>query len=112
MYANFSNQLIPLHASKKECKPDPNHHFSLADTYLALDMRESYLQRQTASLISGQPESTFLTTNDFQTKTCNVWRSDDPDIFPSQEMDFYDGSAFTDKVGFFAIRVNLTLFVL
>jgi hypothetical protein len=98
MYANFSNQLIPMNVNKKEYKPEPTHHFSLADTYLALDLRESYLQRQTASLISGQPESTFLTTNDFQTKTCNVWRSEDPDLFPSQEMDIYDDAAFTSKV--------------
>lgn len=53
MYASYSNQLIPLYESSAEkiCKPEPNHHFTLADTYLAYDMRESYLQRQAATLI-------------------------------------------------------------
>jgi hypothetical protein len=65
---------------------------------MALDVRESYLKRQAASLLSGKPESTFLATNDFQTKSCNVWRSEDPNLFPSRDMGLYDGSSLNDKV--------------
>jgi len=44
MYASYSNQLIPVSACpQKVCKAEPIHHFSLADTYTALDIRESYL---------------------------------------------------------------------
>jgi len=64
MYANFSNQLIPVSACpQKVCKTDPAHHFSLADTYTAFDLRESYLQRHAA--LATQAESTYLATNDF-----------------------------------------------
>lgn len=43
LYASYSNQLIPVNACRKEEKPEPTHHFSLADTYMAYDVRESYL---------------------------------------------------------------------
>jgi hypothetical protein len=46
MFASLSNQLIPVTACPQQvCKPEPTHHFSLADTYMAYDMRESFLQR-------------------------------------------------------------------
>ena len=108
LYAGYSNQLIPVFdsPSKKNLKAEHNHHFSLSDTYLAYDMRESYLQRQAATSISGQAESTILTTNDFQTKTCSIWRSQDPDIFPqaANQIDLYD-TTFSDRVSNL-IRVN------
>jgi hypothetical protein len=63
LYASFSNQLMPLSACPQPvCKTDPSHHFSLADTYMAYDVRESYLQRQS---FAGQAESTYLATNEF-----------------------------------------------
>ena len=113
LYAGFSNQLIPVFDSqpKKNCKEETNHHFSLSDTYLAYDMRESYLQRQAATSISGQAGTTYLTTNEFSTNTCNVWRSQDPEIFPqtSNQLDLY-GSSFNDRVSenLNPIRVKLT----
>ena len=50
--------------------------FSLNDTYLAYDLRESYLQRQ-SNPFGNQADSTILATDDFETKTCNLWRASD-----------------------------------
>ena len=96
MFTSFSNQLIPVSACPQQvCKPNPNHYFSLSDTYMAYDVRESYLQRQSV----GTPaETTYLTTGEFQTKTCNVWRSDEQEIYPAHQLDLYDGATFGDRV--------------
>lgn len=107
-YTSMANQLIPTTQSKQlqnqqsqsSCEKSCNNqqHFQLSDTYLAYDMRESYLQRQATCQLSNQAESTFLTTNEFETKTVNLWRSPDQDIFPQtdSQIDFYDNS-YSDR---------------
>ena len=60
--------------------------FSLNDTYLAYDLRESYLQRQ-SNPFGNQADSTILATDDFETKTCNLWRASDQ----KDGQDSYDG---------------------
>lgn len=62
------------------CPCDPNHHFSLDDTYMNYDLRESYLTRQSASL-SNKAESIIIKNDDYETMTINVWRSNDSDIY-------------------------------
>lgn len=46
----------------------------LGEAYTAFDLRDSYLQRQAMPLAS-QADSIILRTDDYETKTCNVWRS-------------------------------------
>ena len=65
--SNISHQLTQ--------NADPGQ-FSLEDTYLAFDLRESYLQRK-SNLFGNQAESTILETDEFETKTCNLWRAND-----------------------------------
>jgi len=52
------------------------HHFSIDDTYLTYDMRDSYLQRQ-ATPLANQADSIIINNKDYETKTCNIWRSAD-----------------------------------
>ena len=48
--------------------------FSLQDAYLAYNLRESYLQRQ-SSAIDTQYEAIIQTTDEFETKTQNIYKA-------------------------------------
>jgi len=65
--------------------------FSLEEAYIAFDLRESYLQRQSNSL-AAQADSIYLETEDFATKTDNMYRSDDLSIYPNQSSSEIDGN--------------------
>lgn len=54
---------------------------TLEEAYVAFDMRESYLQRH-ASPMARYSDQTDLQINDFSTRTSNMWRSDDMNLFP------------------------------
>ena len=51
------------------------------DTYAPYDLRESYMQRHLSPLAS-KAEATELNTKDFNTKSCNVWKTDDLSLYP------------------------------
>ena len=53
-------------------------------------MRESYLQRHSNPLAT-QADSIYLKTEDFETKTENVYRAEDMSLYPSpnDEGEFY-----------------------
>jgi len=53
---------------------------TLEETYAALDMRESYLQRHTSS-VAQHSETTTLQMKEFGTKTDKVWRADAANLF-------------------------------
>lgn len=70
---------------------------------MAYDVRESYLQRQS---VGAPAETTYLSTGEFQTKTCNVWRSEDQEIYPANQLDLYDGTSFGDRYDFTNRHMN------
>lgn len=49
-------------------------------------MRESYLQRHSNPLAT-QADSIYLKTEDFETKTCNLYRAEDMSLYPSPNDD-------------------------
>jgi len=55
--------------------------FSLQEAYIAFDLRESFLQRQSNSA-AAQADSIYQETEDFITKTDNIYRRDDLSIYP------------------------------
>ena len=61
---------------------------NIEDAYVAFDMRESYLQRH-ASPMARFSDQTDLSIKDFSTKTTNMWRSDEFNLFP----DYNDASS-------------------
>lgn len=81
---------------------DPSE-FNLNDIYQTFDLRDSYLQRQ-AMPLAAQADSIMLRTDDYETRTCNIWRSQDQSLapqqalVPSQEVDFYTGLSHEDRV--------------
>ena len=93
---NYNNQTTHL--------PSVN----IEDAYVAFDMRESYLQRH-ASPMARFSDQTDLSIKDFSTKTTNMWRSDEFNLFP----DYNDASCasgqqpaenlFKSKVSYFKI---------
>jgi hypothetical protein len=91
--------------------------FSLDDTYLAYDLRESFLQRQSNPL-GNQADSTILATDDFETKTCNVCRTNDSTKSPDDLNMNNDINVLTHKqrvsiqifTRFFRMGKNLKLF--
>jgi hypothetical protein len=60
------------------------HHFSLEDTYMSFDVRDSYLKRQ-ATLLSNHADSIIISNEEYETKSCNIWRSHDSDRIYSSE---------------------------
>lgn len=86
-----------------------NNHFSLEDTYMSYDMRDSYLQRQ-ALPCHTKADSIIISKEDYETRSFNVWRqADDLYAWPpvhqaeSQALDFFTVDAsksFSDKVSF------------
>ena len=66
---NHGMQVLPC-----PCECNGGHDFSLDDTYLALDVRDSYLTRQSNQL-ANKAESIIIKNEDFETRTINVWRS-------------------------------------
>lgn len=83
---------------------DSMHHFSLEDTYMTFDMRDSYLNRQSTPL-SNEADAIIISNEDYETKTCNIWRSHDSHrIYASSNenstaLDFYTGvHSISDKV--------------
>jgi len=79
------------------CPCEPGHHsFSLDDTYMNFDMRESYLTRQSAAL-SNKAESIIIKNEDYETKTVNVWRSSDSEqVYDIKESDNLPAPAGTN----------------
>lgn len=84
--------------------------FSLEETYLNFDVRDSYLTRQ-ATPMSNEADAIIISNEDYETKTCNIWRSQDsskiytssaasaPGEESSTALDFYTGMHSTsDKV--------------
>lgn len=58
--------------------------FSLEETYLNFDVRDSYLTRQ-ATPMSNEADTIIISNEDYETKTCNIWRSHDSSkIYTSQ----------------------------
>lgn len=51
------------------------------DAIAAFDLRESYMQRHLSPLAS-QAEQTELNTKQFNTQSCNVWKTDDISLYP------------------------------
>lgn len=49
-------------------------------------MRESYLQRHSNPLAT-QADSIYLKTEDFETKTCSLYRTEDMSLYPSPSVD-------------------------
>lgn len=89
-----SKSLVP----QKKFLPPPTtssskHHFSLEEAYLAFDVRDSYLQRQSSPL-ANSAESIILQTDDFETETHNMWRTKDMTTYPfaSNELEYYTES--------------------
>lgn len=57
-------------------------HINKYETALAAyDLRESYMQRHLSPLAS-QAERTELNAKEFNTKSCNVWKTDDISLYP------------------------------
>ena len=79
------------------------NNFSLEETYMTYDVRESYLQRQ-ANPLANQANSIIINKEEYETKTCNIWRSNDSGkVYASDPsstaLDFYTGDySIADKV--------------
>ena len=76
--------------------------FSLQEAYIAFDLRESYLQRQSNPL-AAQADSIYLETEDFATKTDNMYRTDDMSIYPQPSDDSSEVNeliSYKDKVSY------------
>ena len=79
------------------------HPFSLDETYMTFDVRESYLQRQ-ANPLTNQADSIIINKEEYETKTCNIWRSNDSSkVYASDPnstaLNFYTGHySIADKV--------------
>ena len=56
-------------------------HLKYEDAIAAYDLRESYMQRHLSPLAS-QAEQTELNAKAFNTKSCNVWKTDDISLYP------------------------------
>ena len=85
---DFNGDFVPVKPSdvvmsaadilnRTHCMPGINYQDALA----AYDLRESYMQRHLSSLAS-QAESTELNAKDFNTQSCNVWKTDDASLYP------------------------------
>lgn len=80
--------------------------FNLQDAYLTYDVRESYLQRH-ANAYGMQADQTYLQTDEFATKTCNLWRSSDYSLFPGvQNAQLQDSFANYPATGQEKVRFN------
>ena len=71
--------------------------FDLNDAYLANDLRDSYLNRSCAPN-AFKADSVYLSTDEYDTKACNIWRTTDITTYPgSTAVEHYTGS-FSDRV--------------
>ena len=93
------------------------HYFSLDDTYMSFDIRESYLQRQ-ANPLSNKADSIIISKEDYETKAVNVWRSHDSSRVyaagadSSTALDFYTGAySMNDKVSLQKSDTFLTILI-
>lgn len=83
--------------------------FSLADTYMNFNMRDSYLQRQ-SNHWANQADSILIRKEDYETQSCNVWSAPDNfgtlSLYPTDSaLDVYTGN-FSDKVSWYNTNTN------
>lgn len=102
------SSLVPYHLT---AEASSSKSFQIEDAYLAYDMRDSYLQRVSAPLAS-HAEQVTQTNSDFETVTCNMWRSNDySHLSPAvndTELDLY----YADSTGQLKYDQKVSAFVL
>ena len=109
--SNFERDFDFVHNEdlKITLPPTDSLNFSLEETYLSFNVRDSYLKRQ-ATTLSTHAESVIISNDDYETKTFKVWRSPESQkVYQphttaeplSTALDYYTaGHSFTEKVTF------------